>query len=133
MVPVESPIEYKQVRLLVIDGRRSSDQEGLLSFAAGNVTLMSPSTGAGVASMPYADLVKATYVRGRDPKWDATLAGPPEDLDVGGIFRTPKHWLVLQGRENFMVLRLEDNNWRPIVNTVVDRTGVQLTLPNAEK
>jgi hypothetical protein len=81
--------------------------------------------------MPYSALLRATYVHARDPRWDATLPGPPQDLDVGGIFRTAKHWLVLQGRDSFMVVRLEDGNWRPAVNTVVDRTGVQLTLPNS--
>jgi hypothetical protein len=121
-------MEYKAVRLLVIDGRRSNDQEGLLTFSGGNLTLVGRATGTGLASMPYDALLRATYVRGRDPRWDPSLAGPPADLDVGGIFRTAKHWLVLQGRDSFMVLRLEDANWRPILNTVVDRTRVQITL-----
>jgi serine/threonine-protein kinase len=130
--PPEAPMEYKQVRLLVINGRRSDDQEGMLSFSDGSMTIVGQGSGSGLASMPYDTLLRATYVHSRDPRWDPSLAGPPQDLDVGGIFRTAKHWLVLQGRETFMVLRLEDNNWRPILNTVVDRTKVQITLAKTQ-
>ena len=82
--------------------------------------------------MPYESLVRATYARGRDPKWDPSLAAPPEDLDVGSIFRTAKHWLVLQGRDSYIIVQLEDNNWRPILNTVVDRTKVQISSTKEE-
>jgi serine/threonine-protein kinase len=125
------PMRYENVRVLVLDGRRSSDQEGQLVIGDGSVAVHARG-GAALSSLPYDALLRATYVHARDPKWDPSLAGPPQDLDVGGIFRTAKHWLVLQGREQFMVLRLEDSNWRPIVNMVVDRTKVQLTLPNAQ-
>ena len=56
-----------------------------------------------------------------------------EDLDVGSMFRTAKHWLVLQGRDSYMIVQLEDDNWRPILNTVVDRTKVQITLAKEEE
>jgi hypothetical protein len=116
-----------------VTGRRSADQEGLLTFAAGQMTHVGRSSGTALASMPYEALLRATYVHARDPKWDASLAGPPQDLDVGGIFRTAKHWLVLQGRDSYLIVRLEDNNWRPILNTVVDRTKVQITLAKNEE
>jgi hypothetical protein len=132
-VEPETPAEYKDVRLVVVTGRRSADQEGLLSFAGGQLTLLGRSTGAALASMPYEALQRATYIHARDPRWDSSLAGPPEDLDVGGIFRTAKHWLVLQGRDAYIIVRLEDNNWRPILNTVVDRTKVQITLAKNEE
>ena len=128
----ETPAEYKDVRLLVVTGRRSTDQEGLLSFADGQLTLLGRSSGAALASMPYESVLRATYIHARDPKWDPSLAGPPQDLDVGGIFRTAKHWLVLQGRDAYLIVRLEDNNWRPVLNTVVDRTKVQITLAKSE-
>ena len=117
----------------MVTGRRSNDQEGVLSFASGQFTLLGRTSGAALASMPYSSLVRATYVRARDPKWDPSLAGPPQDLDVGGVFRTAKHWLVLQGSDSYMVVRLEDGNWRPILNTVVDRTKVQITLAKQEE
>ncbi len=127
-VVAEEPAEFKDVRLLVVTGRRSNDQEGLLSFASGQFTLLGRTSGAALASMPYSSLLRATYVKGRDPKWDPSLSAPPQDLDVGGVFRTAKHWLVLQGRDSYMIVRLEDGNWRQILNTVVDRTNVQITL-----
>jgi serine/threonine-protein kinase len=132
-VATETPAEFKNVRLLVVTGRRSADQESLLSFAGGEFTMLGRNSGAALASMPYSALLRATYVHGRDPKWDPSLAAPPQDLDVGGIFRTAKHWLVLQGRDSYMIVRLEDNNWRQIVNTVVDRTKVRITLAKSEE
>ena len=35
---------------------------------------------------------------------------------------------MLQGRDSYMIVRLEDGNWRQILNTVVDRANVQITL-----
>ena len=128
----ETPIEYKGVRLRVVTGRRSAEQEGLLTFASGQFTVLGRTNSAALASMPYESLLRATYVRGRDPKWDPSLAAPPQDLDVGGVFRTAKHWLVLQGRDTYMILQLDDSVWRPVLNMVVDRTKVQITLAKSE-
>ena len=128
----ETPAEFKGVRLRVVNGRRSSEQEGLLTFANGQFGVLGRSSGAALASMPYESLLRATYARGRDPKWDPSLAGPPQDLDVGNMFRTAKHWLVLQGRETYMIVQLEDSHWRQVLNTVVERTKVQITLAKTE-
>ena len=42
----------------------------------------------------------------------------------GGLFRPARHWLTLQSRATFLILRLNDDDWRQVVETVTGRTGV---------
>ena len=73
--------------------------------------------------------LRATYTKSRDPKWDASIYGPPENLDVGGVLRTSKHWLVLQASDAYLILRLEDSNFRQILEVVAKRTNVPIDRP----
>jgi hypothetical protein len=64
-------------------------------------------------------------VHAKDPRWSVILASPPPDTDFpGGLFRSARHWLTLQSRSTFLILRLDDSNWRRILQTVTARTGV---------
>jgi hypothetical protein len=46
------------------------------------------------------------------------------------VFRPTTHPLSPVGSAD---VRLEDGNWRPILNTVVDRTKIQITLAKEEE
>jgi hypothetical protein len=98
----------------------------LLNFSGGQVMVMPKSGGEAIAAVPYKKILKATYTAARDPKWDASLPGPPEGLDVGTFMRTTRHWLVVQGSERFAILRLEDSNFRQILETFEARTGIKV-------
>ena len=90
------------------------------------------STGEGITSLQYKDLELATYVSTKDPKWDETLASPPSNLDLPGgiaIFRSTRHWLVLQTKTAYVILRLEDDNWQSVIDTLAARTGVRIVQP----
>jgi hypothetical protein len=128
----DPPVEFLDVRFLHVDGRRTRDEQVGLNFGNGQVMVLGRETRAGVASMPYDAALRVTYVRARDPKWDATLASPPQNLDVGGMFRTSKHWMVFQSREAYLILRLEDSNWRKVHDMVAERLKIQVTVPTSE-
>lgn len=106
---------------MVVNGRKANDVDVSASFAAGRLELLDKKTGAARGAMPYTSTTAATYFRGRDPKWDRSLASPPENLDVGGVLRTAKHWLVFQSVDSYLVLRLDDSNWRKVLETVEAR------------
>jgi len=40
--------------------------------------------------------------------------------------RQTKHWLVVQGAESYAMLRLEDNNYKQILETFELRTGLKV-------
>jgi len=120
-------LKVENVRLLAVDGRRGQDRRAILFLGGGQISIVGSEDNAGLAALPYGDLVEATYARAREPRWNASLAAPPENLDVpGGIFRGSRHWLVLQSKATYIVLSLEDANWSQVVEAVTARTGVKV-------
>jgi len=137
MTPVapeaDALVTFTDVKLLEVSGKRGTDRDVVLNFGGGQVMVMPRSGGAAIAALTYKRITRATYVRARDPKWDPNLAAPAEGLDVGGFMRTSRHWLVLQGVDHFEILRLEDSNFRRVIEAVEARTGIKVDRPAGEK
>ncbi len=130
----DTPVEVRDVKVLIIDGRKSKDQDVLLGFGAGQIALTNPRGGAPLTTLPYRTVTHATYIKARDPKWNeaaAPAAAPPKDLDVGSFMRTSKHWLVLQARDSYLILRLEDRNFQSVLQAVEARTGLTIDRPKS--
>ena len=121
--PTDTVLKFDNLKRLLITGRSAVERDALLYLGGGQVSVVT----AGLPDTPfqYGDLVSVTYVKARDPKWDESVQpAPPANLDVpGGVFRSAKHWLVMQGRTGYIVLRLEDANWKSVVDTIEVRTG----------
>jgi hypothetical protein len=115
--------------MLLVKGKKTDDQDVVIQFGSGQIVAAAKKSQAPLATAAYSALSGATYVHARDPKWDTTFASPPADLDVGGMLRTAKHWLVLQTKEDYVILRLDDANWRAVLQTVTARTGVAINTP----
>ena len=107
----------------VLNGKRTNDRDVALNFLNGQVIVMPRQGGQPIATVPYRKILKATHSLGRDPKWDQSLPGPPAGLDVGTFMRQSRHWFVVQGAESYAVLRLDDSNFRQILQTFERRTG----------
>jgi len=122
----DSHLAFENIKLYVVSGRRGQDEDVIINLGGGRISIASAKEGTPIAAMTYSDLVRAVYVHGRDPKWDQGpgAAGPPADLDAGGVFRTSKHWLVLQAVSRYLILKLDDGNWRKVVDEVARRTGI---------
>jgi hypothetical protein len=125
----ETPETFTDVKLMVVKGRKADDQDVSARFADGQITLVPKKGGEALASMRYSAAVRATYSRSRDPKWDAATFSPPQNLDVGGMLRTSKHWLVLQAQDAYLILRLDDSNFRRILETFTTRTSLAVDRP----
>jgi len=117
----------------VVDGKRTNDRDVVLNFVNGQVHVMPKNGGQPIAAVPYRRILRATYSLGRDPKWDESLPGPPAGIDVGSFMRQTKHWLVVQGAESYAMLRLEDNNFKQILETFELRTGLKVDRRAREK
>ena len=123
-------IRYDRLKQLLVKGRNGEERDVMLFFGSGVISLVAMND-QGAGTVPYKDLVAATYVRAKDPKWDTALPGPPPNLDVpGGMFRAARHWLVIQTKAAYAILRLEDGNWASILATIETRTGVKVARPD---
>jgi serine/threonine protein kinase len=126
-------VAFSDVKYLIVKGQHADDEDSVLNFVAGQISVTSKKGGPALASEPYRRIAHATYVHAKMPKWDATLPAPPDGFDVPGIgfLRTAHHWLVLQSKTDFMILRLEDSNWRQVLDTFETRTGLKVDRPPA--
>jgi hypothetical protein len=125
----DTPRSFKDARVMVLKGRKADDQEVTLWFANGYINAIASKGQQSLGAMSYRAVAGATYVRARDPKWNADLASPPENLDVGGMLRTDKNWLVVQSREAFLIFRLDDASARTVLQTLTEKTGVTVDYP----
>ena len=120
-------LTFPNVKLYTVTtGKKTNDRDALLNFAGGQLLVMPETGGAAMATLPYRTITRATYVKARDPRWDATLPGPPDGVDVGSFMRQGRHWLVLQGPDHYQILRLEDDNFARILSTLEERAGVKI-------
>jgi serine/threonine-protein kinase len=129
----DTVVSVADIKMLIVKGRNTNDQDVTLRFGDGEMALLANRGGAKVAAMSYASTLRATYTKARDPKWDAAIFGPPQNLDVGGPLRTSKHWLVLQATDSYLVLRLEDKNFRTVIQTVTARTNIPVDIPTSNE
>jgi hypothetical protein len=131
--PANDPLlAIPNVKLYVVNGKRTDDRDVQLNFAGGQLAVLPRSGGEALGSIPYANIAKATYVKARNPLWDKALPSPPDDLDVGSFFfRQSRHWLVIQTNVGFTVLRLEDNNAPRVLAALSERTGVTVDRPRS--
>ncbi len=115
-------------------GKNVDEDPAELEFGAGRVSLLGEKDGATYASLPYGEVTSAVYVKAKNPKWYPTLAGPAADVDLpGGLFRGNPHWLALQSRSSYLIVRLNDDNWRRVLDTVTERTGLKVDLLSSDQ
>ncbi|HEX5215596.1 MAG TPA: serine/threonine-protein kinase [Vicinamibacterales bacterium] len=125
---VDPLASFPGVRAIVIAGKKGEERDAELRFAAGEITVVDTRAATPIVVLRYRDLVRAIYTRARAPRWDKSFAAPPADLDLpgGGIFRSARHWLVLQSNTTFAIVRLNDGDWRAIIERVTERTGLRV-------
>jgi len=122
--PADPHIAFVDVKLLDVKGTKADDQDVVLSLAAGQISVVSKKGGDALRSLSYAQLMRVTYAHAKDPQWDASFSSPPPKLDVPGVFKSSRHWLTLQTRTDYLILRLSDANFATILQTVESRTGI---------
>jgi len=119
---------FQNVKLLTVIGKKATDQDVILTFSNGNISLAPKNGGSAILTMPYKSVAHATYVKSREPRWDPALPSPTEKLDMPGfLIRTSRHWLTLQTRkEYYVILRLEDENFERIIQAVEARSAIKV-------
>jgi hypothetical protein len=135
--PVDAPalpaLSFHDVKLLAVDGARTSTLDVVVQFSGADITVQSANGKAASATLPYQGISKATYANGRDPKWDPAFSGPADKIEVSGIFGRARRWLVLQNANTYVILRLDGADWREIVKALEDRARIVIDRPAAVK
>ncbi len=127
LAAADAPAVFKAVRAFVVNGKNVDEPEAALHFGGGRVRLTDPLGQTTLATLPYADITSASYSRGKNPRWYPTLAGPSANVDMpGGLFRPDRHWLVLQSRAGYLIVRLTDEGFRPVIAMADARLQVKV-------
>jgi hypothetical protein len=115
------------VRTLVFEGSKSREVDALLSLEPGNLIVRSKS-GAVLRTVPYSAIAAATYARARRPRGQTVTGASnvPDDVGGSGLFGGARHWLTLQMPNDYVIIRLEDRNVIPVLNSLEARTGSKI-------
>jgi hypothetical protein len=117
------------VKLLTVNGTRTTASDADLHFSEAELSVQSSDTKVGSSALRYPEIAKATYVRARDPQWDPLFNSPAGKIDVPGILGRARHWLVLQGKDAYVILRLDGEDRIDVLKALEDRTGLVVDRP----
>jgi serine/threonine-protein kinase len=123
-------IVFSDAKLVTFDGRKGRDQDVILHFGSGEISVIPKKGGAALIAIPYKKVAHATYSHTKDPKWDPSLTGLPENPDIPGFMRGSRNWLVLQWKTDSVVLYLTDSNATEVLRTFEVRTGLKIDRPS---
>lgn len=123
-------IVFSDAKFLTFEGRKGRDQDVILHFGSGQLSVIPKKGGAPLIAIPYKKVAHATYSHTKDPKWDASLTGLPDNPDIPGFMRGSRHWLVLQWKTDYVVVFLSDSNVADVLQTFEARTGLKIDRPS---
>jgi hypothetical protein len=117
---------FDQVRLLVAEGERVREREGMLQLSDGRVSIGTASGGAPVMSLSTDSLTGIFYARSKQPRWrDANGQIVESKLDLGrlGFLRGERNWVILLSSGQPVIFRIEDSAMKTILPALQERTG----------
>jgi hypothetical protein len=120
------PVTFNEVRLLVADGDRARERQGMLQLGDGHVSVVSESGGAPMMSLANGAVTGIFYSRSKQPRWrDASGQTVESKLDLGplGFLRGDRNWVILLTAGEPVILRIEDSAMRTLLPALQERTG----------
>ena len=128
-VPTPPPVTFNQVRLLVAEGDRVREREGVLQLGDGQVSIVTPGGGPPIMSLATSSLGGIFYSRSRQPRWrDASGQTVDSKIDLGrlGFLRGERNWVILLTSGEPVILRIEDSALRTVLPALQERTGQKI-------
>ena len=117
---------FNQVRVLVNEGEKSREREGVLQIGDGRVAVMGSGGGTAIMSLPTSALTGVFYARSKQPKWkDASGKDVESRIDLGrmGFLRGDRNWVILLTNGEPIILRIEDSALKLVLPAIEERTG----------
>ena len=128
------PLDFQDVRLLVVVGTKAEEQPGVLNFGGGRRRRRRrPERRDARVDSVHGSVTYALVHQGAEIRSGAPCSRRlPANVDLpGGLFSPARHWLTLQSRSSFLIARLNDSSWRQVLQTVTARTGLEVEHPAA--
>ena len=121
------PVTFENVRLLVADGQKSREREGLLLLDSQHVTILDKPGGTSMASVAYSALTAAFLSRSKQPRW--RLAQGKEEsanVDLGklGFLKSERNWLIMVTAGAPVIFRCEDGDLQRVLAAFHERSLV---------
>jgi hypothetical protein len=120
---------FNQVRVLVNEGEKSREREGILQLGGGQIAVVPSSGAAPIVSVPTSALSAVFYSRSKQPRWkDASGQDVESKIDLGrmGFLRGERNWIVLITGGEPVILRIEDSALRTVLPAIEERTGQKI-------
>jgi serine/threonine protein kinase len=120
---------FGEVRVLVNEGERAREREGVLQLAPGQISIAPNAGAAPIVSVATSSLTGVFYSRSRQPKWkDASGKDVESKIDLGrmGFLRGDRNWIVFLTSGQPVILRVEDSALRTVLPAIEERTGLKI-------
>lgn len=117
---------FNDVKSLAVSGSRSWTSDVVVQFSDTGVSVQPAGGNTAPEVLSYQSIAKATYVQSKDPKLDPALSRPAEKIDVPGIgiLSKSRHWLVFQGTDHYLILRLDGDDRLDVMKAFEERAGI---------
>jgi hypothetical protein len=123
------PIVVRDLRAVaVINGRSSKVVDAIVAFSEQSITASDSHNGTTVKTFAYSAVTHATVSRSRKPRGaGGAFVETPGGIPDGNIFsRGARLWVTLETADDRLVLRLDQDQLRPVTDLVGQRTKVQI-------
>jgi len=119
---------FTKIKYMQPVGDKSKEIDSRLIFMDESLEVYNKKTGESLKKIPYTDIKGATYSKSKHPRWKSG-AGAAVAI---GIFAIPiffmsgkKHWLTLQLEDDYLILRLDKNNFATVLAAFESRTEIK--------
>ena len=117
---------FNEVRLLVAEGERVREREGMLQLGDGRVAIVTAAGVAPLTSLPNSSVGGIFYSRSKQPRWrDASGQVVESKIDLGpmGFLSGDRDWIILGTRGEPRIRRVEDSALKTVLGALEERTG----------
>ena len=121
-------VTFAKLRLLVIDGSKSSDRDASLRLGADGLDLLDGQTT--IHSAAYRDVVGLFQSHSREPRWATSDGAAVPVVKVGGgvfgFLKTVPDWITVRTKTVFIPLRVQDRDLGRVIAELEARTGSKI-------
>lgn len=120
LAQTKTPVSFK-VNTLVSDGKKSKEFDSVLTFSDNSFKTVNKKTGVTIKEFNYADVKTADYSYAKKPL--LSTGGAIATAVLLGLVVIPflfvkkkQHWLSVRTENDYVVMRLDKENFRQIQN-----------------
>jgi hypothetical protein len=125
------PEEFQKVRILTQEGEESKETDAVLVLEQDRLVVRAKKGGTELKFLSFRDIRSAEYSYSRHPRWKEGMGAAV----AVGIFAAPifflkgkKHWLTVQTEDDYVVLRLDKNNYELVCLSFTAASGIDVEL-----